>query len=68
MTRYAFARYAFARSKIKSMHSEIARNQNYDDHYADDSEDVHCFYTRYEIIVPDVMASIACLVYDNESR
>ena len=23
------------------MHPEIARNQNYDDHYADDSKDVH---------------------------
>jgi hypothetical protein len=24
------------------MDPEIARNQNYDDHYANDSEDVHC--------------------------
>jgi hypothetical protein len=31
-------RSAFARSKVKSMHPEIARNQNYDDHYANDSE------------------------------
>ena len=34
-------RCAFVRSKAKSMHPEIARNQNYDDHYANDSEDVH---------------------------
>ena len=27
-------RSAFASSKAKSMHPEIARNQNYDDHYA----------------------------------
>ena len=31
----------FARSKAKAMDPEIARNQNYDDHYANDSEDVH---------------------------
>jgi len=24
------------------MDPEIARNQNYDDHYANDGEDVHC--------------------------
>jgi hypothetical protein len=29
------------RSKAKAMDPEIARNQNYDDHYANDSEDVH---------------------------
>jgi hypothetical protein len=31
----------FARSKAKAMHPEIARNHNYDDHYANDSKDVH---------------------------
>src|ERR1700745_4295985 len=31
----------FARSKAKAMDPEIARNQDYDDHYANDSEDVH---------------------------
>ncbi len=31
----------FAGSKAKAMDPEIARNQNYDDHYANDSEDVH---------------------------
>src|ERR1700751_2989100 len=31
----------FAGSKAKAMDSEIAGNQNYDDHYANDSEDVH---------------------------
>src|ERR1700736_2363401 len=31
----------FVRSKAKAMDPEIARNQNYDDHYANDSEDVH---------------------------
>ena len=31
----------FARSKAKRMDPEIARNQNYDNHYANDSEDVH---------------------------
>jgi hypothetical protein len=31
----------FARSKAKAMDPEIARNQNYDDYYANDSEDVH---------------------------
>jgi hypothetical protein len=31
----------FARSKAKAMDPEIARNQHYDDHYANDSEDVH---------------------------
>ena len=31
----------FARSKAKAMDPEIARNQNYDDHYANDGEDVH---------------------------
>jgi hypothetical protein len=61
-------RYAFARSKAKSMHSKIARNQNYDDDYANDSEDVHCSYSRYEIIVRGVTASSACLVHDNEAR
>ena len=61
-------RSAFASSKAKSMHPEIARNQNYNDHYANDSEDVHCSYSRYEIIVPGVTASIACLVYDDEAR
>ena len=35
------ARVGFARSKAKAMDPEIARNQNYDDHYANDSEDVH---------------------------
>jgi hypothetical protein len=29
------------RSKAKAMDPEIARNQNYDDHHANDSEDVH---------------------------
>jgi hypothetical protein len=31
----------FATSKAKAMDPEIARDQNYDDHYANDSEDVH---------------------------
>jgi hypothetical protein len=31
----------FTRSIDNAMHPEIARNQNYDDHYADDSKDVH---------------------------
>ena len=31
----------FAGSKAKAMDPEIAGNQNYDDHYANDSEDVH---------------------------
>src|ERR1700739_3535916 len=31
----------FVKSKAKAMDPEIARNQNYDDHYANDSEDVH---------------------------
>jgi hypothetical protein len=31
----------FARSKAKAMDPEIARNQNYDDHHANDSKDVH---------------------------
>ena len=29
------------RSKADAVDPEIPRNQNYDDHYADDSEDVH---------------------------
>jgi hypothetical protein len=28
------------------MDPEIARNQNYDDHYANDGEDIHLFYSR----------------------
>jgi len=31
----------FVRSKAKAVDPEIARNQNYDDHHANDSEDVH---------------------------
>ena len=31
----------FVRSKAKAMDPEIARNQNHDDHYANDSENVH---------------------------
>jgi hypothetical protein len=31
----------FARSIDNAMQLEIARHQNYDDHYADDGEDVH---------------------------
>src|SRR5665213_3476084 len=31
----------FVRSKADAVDPQIARNQNYDDHYADDSEDVH---------------------------
>jgi hypothetical protein len=40
----------FARSKAKAMDPEIARNQNYDDHYANDSEDVHLLYSRSMMI------------------
>jgi hypothetical protein len=32
------------------MDPEIARNQNYDDHYANDSEDVHLLYSRSMMI------------------
>src|SRR5580692_5147351 len=39
-----------ARSKAKAMDPEIARNQNYDDHYANDSEDVHLLYSRSMMI------------------
>ena len=31
----------FARSKLKAMDPEIARNQDYDDHDANDGKDVH---------------------------
>jgi hypothetical protein len=31
----------FRKLKVKAMDPKIARNQNYDDHYANDSEDVH---------------------------
>ena len=41
----------FARSKAKAMHPEIARNQNYDDHYANYSEDVHSFCSRIYFIL-----------------
>ncbi len=35
------ARSEFAKSKTNTMNPEIARDQNYDDHHADDSKDVH---------------------------
>jgi hypothetical protein len=31
----------FVRSKAEAVDSEIARNQKYDNHYANDSKDVH---------------------------
>jgi hypothetical protein len=48
----------FARSKAKAMDPEIARNQNYDDHYANDSEDVHSAYSRSMMIVRRVLARL----------
>jgi hypothetical protein len=39
------------------MHPEIARNQNYNDHYANDSEDVHC------VLLPFHGDSVSVLAY-----
>ena len=39
------------------MDSEIARNQNYDDHYANDSEDV-LLYSRSMMIARGVLARL----------
>ena len=49
----------FARSKAKAVDPEIARNQNYDDHYANDSEDVHSVYSRFMMIARGVLAQLA---------
>jgi len=39
--RCALVRRDSPEQKLKAMDPEIARNQNYDDHYADDSKDIH---------------------------
>src|ERR1700730_1844427 len=44
----------FARSKAQAMHPEIACNNNYDNHYANDIKDVHCVCSRYEMVVRGV--------------
>jgi hypothetical protein len=41
MSSYVFIKKGLDRSKAKAMHPEIARNQNYNDHYANNSKDVH---------------------------
>ena len=47
----------FARSKNKAMDAEIARNQNYDDHDADDGKDVHsALLPYYDMITPEALA------------
>ena len=47
-----------ARSKAKAMDPEIARNQDYDDHYANDSEDVHSALLRSMMIASGVLARL----------
>ena len=44
----------FATSKAQAVHPKIARNNNYDDHYANDREDVHCVCSRYEMALRGV--------------
>jgi hypothetical protein len=39
--------------EVDAMHPEVARDQNYDDHYANYSEDVH----RVALQLPDKHAS-----------
>jgi hypothetical protein len=46
--------WVFARSKAQAMHPEIACNNNYDNHYANDIKDVHCVCSRYEMVVRGV--------------
>jgi hypothetical protein len=43
------------------MDPEIAGNQNYDDHYANDSEDVHLLYSRSMMIARGVLARLMYL-------
>ena len=40
------------------MDPEIARNQNYDDHYANDSEDLILLYSRSMMIARGVLARL----------
>jgi hypothetical protein len=44
------------------MHPEISRNQNYDNHYADDSKDIH------SVLLRDDDAADAAMVIDYRHR
>jgi hypothetical protein len=45
------------------MDSEIARNQDYDDHYADDGKDIHpALLPRYDMITRGVLARHQAIV------
>jgi hypothetical protein len=44
----------FARSKAQAMHPEIACNNNYADHYPNDTKDIQCVCSRREMIVQQV--------------
>jgi hypothetical protein len=53
----------FARSKAQAMHPEIACNNNYDDHYANDREDVHLPAPVYEIVMRGMASAHTSNVY-----